>query len=112
MKEIDYDKVIEVITKIGYKHRTNSYYVIREKDGYINISRNDFRFGVNQPDDYISFHKNHYQYIRDEQGFYKKDISHKFYTLGEFFDFINDYHKDLFLKHKINKLLYGIRNTK
>lgn len=107
MKESDYDKVLEVITKIGYKQRTGTYYVIREKDGYINISH-DKCFHEDAP---ISFHKNHYADAFDERGFHKKDISHEFNDLESFFDFINDYHKDLFLKLKINKLLHDIRNT-
>ena len=99
MKEIDYKKVIEFITPIGYKQRTGTYYVLGEEDGYINISC-DKCFRKDIP---ISFHKNHYYPYR------KKDIIVDFYTLDEFYTFISEYHNDLFLKHKLKKLLHNIK---
>jgi hypothetical protein len=105
MKETEYNKVIDIIIKIGYTQRTGTYYIIREKDGYINIS-NDRFFYEDAP---IKFHKNHYQGVYDENGFHKKDISHKFYDLESFVEFINEYHKDLFMKHKIGKILEKIK---
>ena len=102
MKEIDYDKALEVITSIGYKQRTGTYYVIREDDGYINISH-DKCFHEDAP---ISFHKNFSGGNHSPDGKY---ILHEdFYTLEDFYDFISDYHNDLFLKHKVEKLLHNI----
>jgi len=95
MKESEYNKVIDLITKIGYTQRTGTYYIIREEDGYINIS-NDRFFDEDAP---IKFHKNHYQ------GIHKKDISHTFYDLESFIYFINEYHKDKFLKLKLKKII-------
>jgi len=100
MKEAEYDKVIDIITKIGYTQRTGTYYIIREEDGYINISHDRY-FVEDAP---IKFHKNHYQNIYDERGYPKKDISHSFYDLESFVDFINKYHKELFMKYKIEKI--------
>ena len=104
MKEIDYNKVIELITQIGYKQRTGTYYIIREKDGYINISC-DKTFHPEAP---ICFHKNHYQRVKRNLGFSKKDISHKFYDLESFYEFISEYHNKLFLKLKIKRLTNNI----
>jgi hypothetical protein len=106
VKEIDYDKVIEFITKIGYKQRTGTYYVIREEDGYINISC-DKCFHPEAP---IIFHKNHYQGVINKNGFPKKDISHKFSDLESFFEFISEYHNKLLLKNKIKKINENIKN--
>jgi hypothetical protein len=56
-KDWIYDELVDLIESIGYKHRTGNYYVIREYDGYINISYHD---GFIKKQDYITinFYKN------------------------------------------------------
>ena len=105
MKEIDYDKAIEFITQIGYKQRVETYYAIREDDGYINISH-DKCFHEETP---IRFYKNFTNGNRGVDG--KTTLLRKFDTLEDFYDFISEYHNDLFLKLKIKRLLHGVRDT-
>ena len=105
MKENEYNKVLDTITKIGYKQRSGTYYVIREKDGYINISH-DKCFHEDSP---ICFFKNFSGGNRGADG--KTTIDEKFDNLESFTVFINEYHKDLFLKHKMKKLLHNIHGS-
>lgn len=106
--DINYNEVIDFILEIGYKHRIASYYVIREKDGYINISNDELRFSRFDKNitTYISFHKNFYQ------GYSNKDISKKFYDIETFYKFISEYHNKLFMKHKIKKIKRIINERK
>ena len=102
MKEIDYNKVVEVITKIGYYQRSGTYYAIREEDGYINISC-DKCFADDTP---ITFHKNFVNGNRSKDG--EHTINKKFYDLESFYEFISEYHNKLFLKLKIKRLTNNI----
>jgi len=107
-KDFRYDEVVDLIEKIGYKQRIGNYYIITEDDGYINISYGE---EYNDSKIIISFHKNHYNRILDKNGFYKKDISHKFYNFKSFEIFINEYHKDLFKKIKLEKIINNINGN-
>ena len=96
--EKDYinDKVLKLITSLGYKHRTSNYYIIRENDGYINI--NSYFDG--NSNEIIKFHKNMYStstYAHDE-------IDLKFSTYNDFEKFIESYHKVKCRKLKLQKI--------
>lgn len=101
-KHFRYNLVVDLIEKIGYKQRTGNYYIIREEDGYINISYwEDFDTKTIK----ISFHKNYYI------PYQKEKISLMFDNFKSFFDFISIYHNKLFLKYKIEKLKKNINES-
>ena len=90
-KDYRYAELVDLIESIGYKHRVGNYYVIRENDGYINIS-----YLYN---DDVFFHK-----IEFHKNFYFTpvwDFTEHFDDFESFHVFITKYHNDLFLKHKI-----------
>jgi len=101
-KDFRYDEVVDLIEKIGYKQRVGNYYIITEDDGYINISYDYYYDNMR----IIYFHKNFYQGI-----LHKKDTSHKFYNFKSFEIFINEYHKDLFKKIKLEKIINNINGN-
>jgi len=96
-----YDELVDLIESIGYEHRTGNYYIIREKDGYINIS---YEYDKNHIGHRIRFHKNYYFDLKNTYS----DITEDFYNLKDFIDFISKYHNDLFLKHKIEKIINNV----
>lgn len=99
-----YKDVIDLISLIGYKHRSGNYFVIQENDGYINIS---YDKGIFNKNDIINiyFHKNYYY----GQGYGKKEVSEKFDNFDDFENFVIKYHNKLFLKHKLIKLINKIK---
>lgn len=101
-KDWRYDKLVDLIETIGYRHRTGNYYVIREHDGYINISYHD---GYVEEQDYITinFHKN-VSHSLAKNGYKGKEISETFNNFEDFLVFINKYHSDLFRKVKIKTI--------
>lgn len=102
-KDYRYGELVELIESIGYKYRVSNCYVIREDDGYINISYFYERCTFHHK---INFHKNFYS---PHPG--KYDIQENFDDFESFVDFITDYHSKLFLKHKIEKLKDGLKNN-
>ncbi len=96
---IDND-IINLLKSIGYKHRTGNYWILIEKDGYINVNYKKY----NEDDKIIHFHKNYYFGTTPHY----KDISEEFKDFDSFLDFITEYHNDLFFKHKIEKILNKI----
>lgn len=100
---MDFDKneLIELIESIGYTQRVDNYYVIRESNGYINIS---YPKGDGVFDCKISFHKNVYQ------GSLGDGVSKDFDDYESFVNFINEYHSKLFLKQKLIKITKNINN--
>jgi len=104
-KDFRYDKVVDLIEKIGYKQRVGNYYVIREKDGYINISYGE---EWKTKKIIICFHKN---YSEPAYGRREIDISKTFYDFESFSEYISEYHNDLFFKHKLIKIKERINET-
>lgn len=92
-------KIVNFITKIGYKQRVGNYYVIGENDGYINIS-----YTCYDNVETITFHKNFYRNVYDENGYPKKDLYEKFNNFLDFEKFISKYHYKEVRKIKLNKL--------
>lgn len=106
MKKFRYDELVDLIESIGYKHRTSNYYVIREHNGYINIS---YHMGFIRKQYYITiiFHKNYYHGM----GYGKKEPNRTFNDFKTFLEFINKYHNDLFRKVKLERIKCGIKNS-
>ena len=100
-KDYRYDEVVDLIESIGYKQRVGNYYFIREDDGYINISYGHDKKVYRH---LIRFHKNF------SPPYPHKDISKNFDNFESFLEFITEYHKPLFMKHKIKKIINGISN--
>ena len=94
--EKDYidERVLKLITSIGYKQRCGNYYIINENDGYINIS-SYLDYNSNE---IIRFHKN-YSNIYPHY-----DIDQQFLTYEDFEKFIELYHKTICRKLKLKKL--------
>lgn len=90
------EKILSVIEPIGYKQRSENYYVIREEDGYVNISY--FKNISNIT--HINFHKNYYngKYISDAEN------NNNFDNYVAFFRFLESYHPQYFRKEKLKKL--------
>jgi len=85
------EKVINFVESIGYT-RLDNYYVIVEKDGYINVSFCKIPY-------LIGFHKNFFYHV-------KKDINEIFYNFEDFQKFMESYHKKKCRKLKIKKIGY------
>lgn len=90
------NRIVKLITSIGYRQRTGSYYVISETDGYINIS---YHVNTKVPD-LIQFTKN----IYNTELYPHNEIHKDFYDYVEFVKFIEEYHLTAFRKLKIEKL--------
>jgi len=90
-----YDKkCIKLIESIGYENRFRKF-ILFEQDGYINITF----YTINDWDKIISFNK--YYQIGNEIKVYSKE----FFNFENFSKFITEYHKKLFRKLKLKKLL-------
>lgn len=91
------ERVLKLITSIGYTHRVSNCYCIREIDGYINIhSYSD----INRKE-VIEFHKNiNREYIHP----HNKDLHIEFHSYKEFEKFIESYHQQICRKLKLKKL--------
>lgn len=103
-------ELIGIIESIGYKQRTDTYWIIRENDGYINISfyTKNYFDAFNRKDlvgdiDLIEFHKTFYHGVLSTD-----DTSKKFDNADDFLSFINVYHRKLFRRKKINKIINRI----
>jgi len=107
-KDWRYDKLVDLIESIGYKHRTGNYYMIREHDGYMNISYYEYE---NNGEIIINFYKNYYHGVIYKNGLHKQDIDESFTIFETFLKFLNKYHNDLFRKLKIKKIQCGIKNS-
>jgi len=92
-KEFIYEPVVKLVESVGYKLRCGNYYVIREFDGYINVSYDVYG--------HIQFHKNHYN--KDYENI-KRDIHHDFDNYLDFEKFMSVYHRKEVRKIKVDRL--------
>jgi len=90
------ERVLKLITSIGYKLRCSNYYVIREDDGYINISSYIDKYS----NEVICFHKNTYH----TEPYPRQDLEQEFLNFEDFEKFIESYHQKICRKLKIEKL--------
>ena len=87
----------ELAKDFKYYHRTRSYYVHRENDGYINISCECQ--SISPIRILFNFQKNYYQGIK------KPIINYWTHNFDEFVDYMCNYHKKLGRKYKLKKLM-------
>ncbi len=71
----------DFVKSFGYTRRINSYFIVRENDGYINVHREFPSVQI------YHFHKNHYQ------GIDKKDITFSTSHFSKFINYMCSYHK-------------------
>jgi hypothetical protein len=105
-KDYTSDEFKELTNFFNYEHRIGTYYIFREKDGYINISY-EYIINTNGPIEYFLFHKNHYQGIVDNNSLHiehKKDIHFETTNFKEFEQWMCEYHKKQGRKYKLKKL--------
>ena len=89
------ERVVKLITSIGYKHRVGNCYVIIENDGYINISSY-----ISNNKEIIEYHKN----FTSANDHYYDDIHKEFDNYYDFVKFMENNNKQIFRKLKIEKL--------
>ena len=90
------ERVLKLITLIGYERRVCNSYAIRENDGYINISS----YISSNSTEVICFHKNFYQ----TEPYPHHDLEQEFLNFEDFKNFIELYHQKTCRRLKIEKL--------
>lgn len=90
------EKVVNLLKSIGYTHRIDNYYIIRESDGYINVNYDKVKNGPLV----INFYKNY----TTRRIHPTNVIDETFFTYESFVEFIEKYHKQTFRKLKIEKI--------